>query len=122
MSSNNYCRKEQHGTIHTSILLYLFCCDGTDRFTLVQVSDECFDKSTGRTKTGKVYFILFVYSLLSKLVTEVDKVLPSRREVLSDEGHGGMQLSSKLCHIGTLVANTFNQLPGYLQTSKNVIF
>ena len=69
----------------------MFCCNGANRFTLVEVGDECGDKSTagerkrqwrwgqGRVHVGREEGI----TLLCKLMTEIDEIFSSRREVFS---------------------------------------
>ena len=62
---------------------YLFCCNRANRFTLVEVSDECGNKSTARRERdgrgrGRVEEREEDITLLCKLMTEIDEIFSSR--------------------------------------------
>ena len=59
---------------------YLFCCNRANRFTLVEVGDECGNKSTAGERQyrgeGKVEEREDI-TLLCKLMTEIDEIFSS---------------------------------------------
>ena len=68
---------------------YLFCRNSANRFTLVEVGDKRGDKSTAgerkrqwRWEQGRVRREEGI-TLLCKLMTEIDEIFSSRREVFS---------------------------------------
>ena len=61
---------------------YLLCCNCANRFTLVEVGDECGNKSTAGEKEsgggGGVEEREEGITLLCKLMTEIDEIFSSR--------------------------------------------
>ena len=58
------------------------------------------------------------HSLLCKLVAEVDKVLPSGGQLLSEEWHCGAEYSSHSRHIGALVPHSLHAPPRHLRGGR----